>query len=342
MGSSGSNRPPKTLPARIRRAMGQWGLTAESIELIHWKRKQGAGLWRVQTSEGARCVKLSSRPLDRCRFTADAHEHLATQGARVPSLHRTLTGEPFAQIDGQALILTDWIDLQAAPFDASGAAALCEGLGAFHHLSAQFTPSAGARFHTRLGLWPKAYATAGQRAALLASRWRPSFTKNPLLGDLLDRLVRQTVLASEYLARSRYAAFAAEGERYWGLVHRDPSWINLQLGPDGVWAIDLDSAVFDLPVSDLALFISETLDRRGRWDLAWLEPMLASYQSANPLDPDLYHLLLIELARPTQLYKRLRKLLKKSGVKASEASLLQLLALDHTRCKSLASLGLQI
>lgn len=311
------------------------------MRLVTWKRKQQAGVWRIQTSDGPRCVKLSSRLLDRCRFTADAHEHLAARGARVPALDRTTAGDPFALIDGQALFVTQWVDLHPVNRDVNGARLLAQGLGEFHRLASEFTPSGEARFHTRLERWPALYAKAQSKATQLANQWRGRCDQNALLGTLLDRLARQAAWTTAALQRSSYGDLAAKGERYWGLVHRDPSWTNLQVGPDGVWLIDLDSVVFDLPVSDLGLFISETLDRLGRWDSAWLQAMLDGYQQVNSLSPELSELLLIELARPTQLYKRLYKLLKKAGTKVAEASLLKLLALDHTRCKSLAALGLQ-
>lgn len=340
MTALGGTRTPKGLRARVQGALAEWDLTARSIELITYKRKQGAGVWRVQTDQGPKSVKLSSRLLDRCRFMTDAIEHLSRRGARVPALHRTRNGEPFAVVGGQALVVTDWIDLRPAKRTLTGAEALAQGLGEFHHLAGHFTPSAQARFHTRLERWPAHYAATQRKAAQL--KQRITGEQNPLLRSLVERLVRQADQAAGLLQRSPYATLAAEGERYWGLVHRDPSWTNLQLGPDGVWLVDLDSLVFDLPVSDLALFISETNDRRGRWDLSWVEGMLQSYQKAYELTPELYQLLLIELARPTLLCKRLRKLLNKSGTKVSEESLLKLLALDHTRCKTLAALGLSL
>ncbi|HLO04036.1 MAG TPA: CotS family spore coat protein [Symbiobacteriaceae bacterium] len=342
MGGSASNGVSKSLRTRIRRTLAAWDLAVDSMDLVAWKKQQQAGVWRVETKSGTRCVKLSSRPLDRCRFTADAHEHLTARGARVPALYRTLTGEPFAQVGEQALSVTQWIDLQEAPNDVDGARALSAGLGAFHRLGSEFTPSAEARFHTRLGQWATTYATSQQKAYQLARTWRGRCDQESLLRSLLDRLCRQADSAVQSLQSSGYHALAAKGERYWGLVHRDPSWTNIQVGPDGVYLIDLDSVVFDLPVSDLGLFMHETLDRRGRWDSDWVAAMLDGYREAYPLEPELFDLLLIELARPTMLYKRLRKLLKKSGAEASEESLLRLLALDHTRWKALSALGLEL
>ena len=103
------------------------------------------------------------------------------------------------------------------------------------------------------------------------------------------------------LQRSNYARLAARGESYWGLAHQDYGWGNAQIGPGGVWVIDLDGVVFDLPIRDLRKLITGCMS--DKWDLQWAKGMIIAYHKANPIEPGLYEVFLIDLAMPNEFYQ---------------------------------------
>lgn len=90
-----------------------------------------------------------------------------------------------------------------------------------------------------------------------------------LLG-VVDEFERQAREALERLHASKYVSMTAMGEPHWGLVHQDYGWSNGQMGPGGIWVIDLDGVAYDFPFRDLRKLITSTMDDMGMWDMAWV------------------------------------------------------------------------
>jgi hypothetical protein len=78
------------------------------------------------------------------------------------------------------------------------------------------------------------------------------------------------------------------------------------MGPGGVWIIDLDGVSYDLPIRDLRKLIASTMDDRGTWDLTWIRGMIDAYHQANPIEPDLYQVMLIDFSLPNEFYKNVK------------------------------------
>jgi CotS family spore coat protein len=91
------------------------------------------------------------------------------------------------------------------------------------------------------------------------------------------------------------------------ITHQDYGWSNGQVGPGGgIWIIDLDGVAFDLPIRDLRKLITSTMDDMGSWDLTWMRGMIDAYNQANPIEPDLMQVLLIDMALPNEFYKHVK------------------------------------
>ena len=107
--------------------------------------------------------------------------------------------------------------------------------------------------------------------------------------------------------QSSYFDLVKNGNEYWGLVHQDYGWSNGQMGEDGMWIIDLDGVAYDLPIRDLRKLISGTMADFFRWDATWVREMIKAYHEANPISPELYDILMIDLSLPNEFYKNIKE-----------------------------------
>jgi spore coat protein SA len=90
------------------------------------------------------------------------------------------------------------------------------------------------------------------------------------------------------------------------IICQDYGWSNGQMGPGGIWIIDLDGVSFDLGIRDLRKLITSTMDDMGVWDVTWIRGMIDAYNKAHPIDADLYQVLLIDMSLPNEFYKHVK------------------------------------
>ncbi len=79
------------------------------------------------------------------------------------------------------------------------------------------------------------------------------------------------------------------------------------MGEGGIWIIDLDGVAYDLPIRDLRKLITSTMDDMGVWDVTWMKAMIQAYHQANPIEHDLFQVLLIDMALPNEFYKNVKR-----------------------------------
>jgi CotS family spore coat protein len=329
-----------------REALTRWGIKGGDMTLVAVKPERGAAVWKLETARERRAFKLLHRAPNRSLFSVGAQEYLISRGARVPPLVPTRDGVNHTVLGGRMFVMTKWIDgLISAPKDADGAAALCYGLGEFHRRSRGYRPPNGALFATRLHRWPGAYRRLRTRFSWLENMAN-AYSEKPAAKTLLralERFKQQADRAIERLEESPYARLIARGEPYWGLVHQDYGWGNGQLGPGGVWIIDLDGVRYDLPVRDLRKMISNAMLELGTWDMTWIQKMLKAYQDAHPIEPDLFGVLLIDLSLPNEFYKVVKGAVYDPNLMTADLNreIDAVLAAEESKWKALQALGLR-
>lgn len=336
------------LVALAERAMHHWDMKVYGMTVAATKPEKGGAIWWIDTSHGPRSFKLLHRPVERSLFSVGAQDYLVQRQARVPALVRTKQDELFTVVDGRMFITTDWIEglKQASKVRLEGAAALCYGLGEFHRLSQGYQPPPGAYFATRLAKWPRTYAKMRTKLGWFEAIAR-AYSDLPASAGLLsviDQFRMQCETAIALLENSPYRQLVARGEAAWGLVHQDYGWSNGQRGPDGqIWIIDLDGVAFDLPIRDLRKLITSTMDDRGDWDLTWIEGMIKAYHEANPIEPDLMQVMLIDMLLPNEFYKLVKDIVFDPVVEMTtelEQLLERLVVTDQCKQRALQQLGL--
>lgn len=280
--------------------------------LITSKSDKGGAIWKIQTDKGPRSLKLLHRKPIRSLFSIGAQDYVVKQGGRVPELKKTKTGALYVEKGGKLWIVTDWVEsLTPASKDLEGAQALCYGLGEFHQHSQGYIPPTGSQKASRLSHWPTYYQEILTKISWfrnIAKAYEDIPSSQFLLANI-EIFERQALEALSLLEQSSYAQMVSMGEEHWGLAHQDYGWSNGQMGPGGLWVIDLDGVAYDLPIRDLRKLISSTMDDMGQWDMTWIRGMIDAYHQANPLDQETYEVLLIDFAFPNEFYKHINEML---------------------------------
>ena len=303
---------PPELEALAYQVMTNYDMHVSSMVLITSKPDKGGAIWRIDTNKGPRSIKVLHRLPQRSLFSVGAQQYLVEKGARVPALIPTKNNELYIEAGGKLWIVTDWIDTlqQASKIDLEGASALCLGLGEFHHHTKGYPSPPGAAKSSRLMGWSKYYQKVIAKIGWfrdIAEAYRDTNGSGPLL-QVIDEFERQAKDALERLNQSSYAKMIAMGDSYWGLAHQDYGWSNGQMGPGGIWVIDLDGVAYDLPFRDLRKLMTSTMDDMGIWDITWIRSMIAAYHQGNPLTREMFEILWIDMAFPNEFYKHTKEI----------------------------------
>jgi CotS family spore coat protein len=196
-----------------------------------------------------------------------------------------------------------------AKLDLDGAMTLCHGLGEFHSWTKGYVPPLEAGSSSRIFKWQSQYEKIMSKIGWFRhiALAYPDATASPHLLSVLDTFEQQAKDIFAKFQASSYRKMVRKGEQHWGLAHQDYGWSNGQMGPEGIWVIDLDGVAYDLPIRDLRKIITSTMDDMGAWDLAWIRGVIDAYHRANPLDRETFELLWIDMAFPNEFYKHVKE-----------------------------------
>nr|WP_148505372.1 CotS family spore coat protein [Paenibacillus beijingensis] len=303
---------PPELEELARQVSELYEMRVNAMTLITSKPDKGGAIWKIETDRGPRSLKVLHRKPPRSLFSVGAQEYLVNQGAKVPGLIATKEGSLYVEAGGKLWIVTDWIEPLApvSKIDLEGAAALCYGLGEFHRFSKGYIHPHSAQKSSRVYGWPKYYEKIIAKIGWfrdIAEAYREFPASSRLLG-VVDEFERQARENYGRLLESGYSKIISIGEPYLGLAHQDYGWSNGQLGPGGIWVIDLDGVSYDLVIRDLRKLITSTMDDMGTWDIGWIRGMIDAYHQANPIDRETFEVLLIDMAFPNEFYKHVKEI----------------------------------
>ncbi|AWO73613.1 MULTISPECIES: CotS family spore coat protein [Geobacillus] len=288
-----------------------YDLSVQNMQIVTTKPDKGGAIWKLETKSGPKSLKLLHRRPTRSLFSLGAQEYLVeVRKARVPPIVKTKDEKSYVEAGGKLWFVAEWIEpLTPVTKDLEGARKLCYALGEFHRLSKGYVPPKQAEMASRLHKWPKNYEKMITKMSWFRNiaKYYPEMPASPPLLEVVDRFEEQARKGMERFLQSSYVEFVKQGTAHWGLVHQDYGWSNGQMGADGMWIIDLDGVAFDLPIRDLRKLISGTMADLYKWDATWVREMILAYHEANPITPELYELLMIDLAMPNEFYKNMKE-----------------------------------
>ncbi|WP_240414064.1 CotS family spore coat protein [Paenibacillus periandrae] len=303
---------PPELEKMAYKVMEQYEMLVFDMLLITSKPDKGGAIWRINTDRGPRSLKVLHRDPKRSLFSIGAQQYMVERGAKVPAFIPNKENTLYVEAGGKLWIVTEWIESlqQASKIDLEGAVALCYGLGEFHKHSQGYAPPLGAAKSSRLYGWSNYYEKIMAKIGWfedIATVYRETPSSERLL-SVIDEFKKQAQDIFSRFQTSPYFKMIGKGEQYWGLAHQDYGWSNGQMGPGGIWVIDLDGVAYDLPFRDLRKLITSTMDDMGYWDLNWIRGMIGAYHEANPIDQDMFELLWIDMAFPNEFYKHIKEI----------------------------------
>ena len=109
--------------------------------------------------------------------------------------------------------------------------------------------------------------------------------------QVTDRLKRQMETISD-----------EEWERYSGICHGDFNQHNVLFAKDGVHLTNLENAVYDMYIRDLANFMRKMMEKHN-WNVGLAVDMTAAYETKRKLTPVEYEQLYIRLSYPEKFWK---------------------------------------
>nr|WP_125666159.1 CotS family spore coat protein [Paenibacillus baekrokdamisoli] len=303
---------PPEMETMARQVMELYDMQVFEMVLITSKPDKGGAIWKIGTNHGNRSIKVLHRRPQRSLFSIGAQDYMAGIEARVPSFIPTKDGNLYVEAGGKMWIVTEWIEplLPVSKIDLEGASSLCYGLGEFHKNSKGYVPPFGSEVSSRLYSWPKYYEKIIAKIGWfrdIATAY-PEFTASTRLLAVIDDFEKQANEIYGRFMQSSYSKLLSKGEAHWGLAHQDYGWSNGQMGPGGIWVIDLDGVSYDLPIRDLRKLMTSTMDDMGAWDITWIRGMIDAYHQANPLDQETFEILWLDMAFPNEFYKHVKEI----------------------------------
>lgn len=321
-----------------------YDLKVSSRVVVTTKSDKGGAIWKCETDKGPKSLKLLHRRPARSMFSLGAQEYLVKEKqAKVPPIVPTREGANYVELGGKLWFVAEWIEsLVPVTKDLEGAKHLCRALGTFHALTKGYVPPPQAEVATRLHKWPQTYQKIVNKMEWFRSiaKAYENLPASALLLQVVGTFEAQAKQSLERLQQSQYPDLIKHGNAYWGLVHQDYGWSNGQMGADGMWIIDLDGVAYDLPIRDLTKLITGTMADLFVWDVEWIRGMIQAYHEANPISPELYEIIMIELSLPNGFYKNIKEVVYEPELflndPTTEALIQSIIDNDQTKWAALA------
>jgi len=285
----------------------RYSFQVQSMEAVATKPEQGGAIWKLNTNKGPKSLKLLHRRPTRSLFSLGAQRYLVdVKGARVPAIIKTKNGQDFIEAGGKVWFVAEWIEpLAPISKDLEGTKQLCYTLGQFHSQTRGYVPPDGAEIASRLYKWPRKYEKMMNKMDWfrnLAKAYREMPASSVIL-NVIDKYEDEVRTSLSRLNQSKYLDLIKKGNEEWGLAHQDYGWSNAQMGSNGMWIIDLDGVAYDLPIRDLRKLITGKMAELNKWDVTWVREMIKAYHKGNPISPELYEVLMIDLSLPNEFYR---------------------------------------
>lgn len=318
---------PDYIEALAQDVLKNYELHVKSIKAVATKSEQGGAIWKIETDLGPKSLKLLHRKPSRSLFSLGAQRYLVeVKHARVPAIFQTKKGKDYIELGGKLWFVAEWIEpLEPVSKDLEGTKKLCYALGKFHRSTKGYVPPKNADIASRLYKWPYKYEKMITRMDWfrhIAEAYK-EMPASPHILAVVDKFQEQAQKSLKRLNESDYSKLTKKGNEGWGLAHQDYGWSNGQMGPGGMWIIDLDGVAFDLPIRDLRKLISGKMMDLYKWDVTWVREMIKAYHDANPITPELYEILMIDLSLPNEFYRNMNEVLVQPDLLLNDITLIK-------------------
>ncbi len=273
------------------------------LEIKNESYKDKKGVWWVKTQEGMYILKKISNSEDTFKFILDAVRYLSSNGVNLPAVLKTRDGRDYVNYQGVCYVLTEAVNGRNPSYSSSDELNLVvRGLAQFHKSSTGFFPAQDTKPKYHLGLWVEDYSEQIEDIN--------SFYKKELQNASINKtgafIVREfphfyerAQTAINGLRGQPYADWVKKAGKSGSLCHQDFAAGNLLItGSNSLCVLDTDSITVDIPARDIRKLLNKVMKKSGKWDKNLTRTMLAQYQKVNPLTPQEWQVVKLDLLFP--------------------------------------------
>lgn len=266
------------------------------------------GVYLIKTDKGNKCLKKIGYGTQKLLYIYKAKEHIVSNGFdRIDRNCLTLEGAPYAFVNDDVYVVTEWIDARECDFknpeDLKRAA---ETLGTFHLHARGFTPDEDTKVRSDIGKLPN---TLDKRMITL-NKMRDIARKNKRKTEF-DMLYLTNV--EFYLKLSKEALNSLDSLSYKRvcdnalsekvLSHHDFTYHNILFKENGEsYVIDFDYCKWEMQIYDVATLLIKAL-KRLNWNKDSGKLVLDAYGSIKPISEDELNILKTLLVFPQRFWR---------------------------------------
>ncbi|NMB46537.1 MAG: CotS family spore coat protein [Firmicutes bacterium] len=250
------------------------------LRMLQFERENG--VFRVNTSQGLKKVKVFKRPQAELEYVHGALEHLAGKGwKRSMPFHLTREGLPYVETPLGLFYVCNWVQgTEINPEDPFHLEMAAKVIGEMHRLLQDYRGSNECH-RQHAPNWQEKYGR--QAEDLERYRQQAESARKGKFGrrfcQVADDFIRMMGMGLQLLDEADYDKVREEPE-FVTTCQTSPTANNLIIGTDGkTYVIDFDNARADLRIYDLG----RMLIRHSGWEVDKALFLIESYQEANPL-----------------------------------------------------------
>lgn len=245
------------------------------------------GVYLLKTDKGNKCLKKISYGTQKLNYIYKAKEHIIQNGFdKVDKYNLSLNNAPYAMVNEDLYIVTDWIDGRECDFkEIEDVKVAAKTLAKFHNCAIGFEMEDNLKARCDVGKLPY---TLEKRMRTL-KKMRDMASKNKRKSEF-DMLYLSNVDSFYELSKSAYESLNLESYKKVCemsldkkvLCHHDYTYHNILINNDDVYLVDFDYLKCEVQVYDISTLIIKTL-KRVDWNIDFAKAILKEYNSIREL-----------------------------------------------------------
>lgn len=263
-------------------------LVESNYNLIVIKTEKIKNAYKIETTEGLKCLKLSKYDEGQFMFIIKAIKHLCQEGFdSILHPYSTIIGDDYIGFKGGFGYLCDWINAREADFKNPVEVKLCvEALAKLHLKSRGYLPPKETKVRNYYGKWLKKFKKRCDellyfKAIIVSKETATQFDKEYL--KYFDMHYKQALKCICDLEASSYLKVMEDHRNLSSICHHDSANHNFLITKDlNIFMIDFDYCILDSHLHDLGSIILRNL-KYNDWDMTRLQFILEVYRELIPI-----------------------------------------------------------
>lgn len=265
------------------------------------------GVYRIKTNKGYKCLKKVNYGTQKIMYIYSAKEHIIQRGFdRVDRNMLTTDGVPYALVNDDIYVVTDWIDGRESDFkkedEVKNAAST---LAEFHNYARKFE-GFEARARNDIGklketLEKRMYTLNKMRDMARKNRKKTEF--DMLYLSNIDYYMEMAQEALNIFDEDSYSRVCIKAVEENVLCHHDYTYHNILVDSnEKMHIVDFDYAKSEIQIYDLSTLLVKAL-KRLNWEPKYGKEIVDAYNSVKELNEDEVNILKCLMNFPQRFWR---------------------------------------